>query len=181
VPSGYSPAALQTYVIIEFTYPIDTVQTFRTGVSTGSTNAEYPSSGYRFSIKRTDSKFKRVTNRKELKLSIFYKAGFLRPDRQLGVAFVKLTGLEQSATIHESVDVYENDHKKKVGGKLEVKIRIKEAIGAAKSSELLSQRWLVIDRFEDIVNISLINNSNFLSRFVLRLLMANHQQQSKLN
>jgi hypothetical protein len=95
-------------------------------------------------------------NRKELKLSIFYRAGLFRSDRQLGTASVKLAGLEQTSTIHESVDVYENDHKKKAEGKLEVKIRIKEALGQTKSSELLSQKWLVIDRFEEIVNIKLI-------------------------
>lgn len=93
--------------------------------------------------------------RKEIKCIIYYRAGFLRADRQLGVAFVKLADLEQTATIHESVNVYENDHKKKAEGKLEVKIRIKEALGQTKSSELLTQKWLVIDRFEDIVNIKL--------------------------
>lgn len=90
-------------------------------------------------------------SRKELKLSIFYKVGFLRSDRLLGIAYVKMAPLEQLATIHESVDVFENDHKKKAEGKLEVKIRIKEALGSTKSSQISSQRWLVIDRFEDIV------------------------------
>jgi coiled-coil and C2 domain-containing protein 1 len=154
VPSGYLSAALETYVVIEFPYPPETSQTARTRHATGSMNAEYPDSLHKFQIKRNDGKFKRLMNRKELKLSIFYKVGFLRSDRQLGTASIKLAGLEQSSTLHESVDVYENDHKKKPEGKLEVKIRIKEALGQTKSSELLSQ--LVIDRFEDIVNI-LIN------------------------
>jgi coiled-coil and C2 domain-containing protein 1 len=164
VPSGYSPTTLQTYVIIEFPYPADTVQTARTRPTTGSINAEYPDSLHRFPIKRADNKFKRFINRKEIKLSIFYKAGFLRQDRQLGIAFIKLTGLEQSATIHESVDVYENDHRKKAEGKLEVKIRIKEAIGPTKSSELLPQRWLVIDRFEEIGSNSKPSAAHLLSK-----------------
>jgi hypothetical protein len=184
VPSGYSSAALQTYVIIEFPYPPETIQKAQTRFATGSINAEYPDSLHKFQIKRNDGKFKRFIGRKDLKLSIFYKAGFLQGNRQLGTAFIKLAGLDQSAIIHESVDIYENDHKKKAEGKLEVKIRIKEALGPTKSSELIPQRWLVIDRFEEIVNILLINDFkifNLNSFFRFSLLMVNYQQQSKLN
>ena len=151
VPSGFQSTALETYVVIEFPYPPETPQTARTRHAIGSTNVEY-SNTHKFQIKRTDGKFKRLMGRKDLKLSIFYKAGFLRSDRLLGTASVKLAGLEQSSTIHESVDVYENEHKKKPEGKLEVKIRIKEALGQMKASEVLLQRWLVIDRFEETVN-----------------------------
>jgi hypothetical protein len=99
-----------------------------------------------------------------LKLTIYYKAGFLRSDRPLGTASIKLAPLEHTSTIHESVDIYENDHKKKPEGKLEVKIRIKEAIGPTKSSELLSQRWLVIDRFEEISTNSKPSTTNLRSK-----------------
>ena len=91
--------------------------------------------------------------RKELKLSVFHKAGFLRGDRLLGVASLKLAALDHSSTIHESVDVYDSERKKKAEGKLEVKVRIKEALGSNKASESTTQRWLVIDRFEETVNI----------------------------
>lgn len=155
-PGGYSATALETCVIIEFPFPTDAVQTARTRFAMGSVNAEYPDSLHKFQIKRND-KFKRLMLRKELKLSIFHKAGFLRADRQLGVAFVKLAALDETATIHEPVNVYENEHKKKAEGKLEVKIRIKEALGQTKTSELSTQKWLVIDRFEDIVNIIFIS------------------------
>jgi coiled-coil and C2 domain-containing protein 1 len=179
VPPGYSSTNLDTYVIIEFPYPPETPQTARTRNVIGSTNAEYPGSLHRFQIKRTDTRFKRLLNRKDLKLSIFYKAGFLRSDRPLGTASIKLAPLEHTSTIHESVDIYENDHKKKPEGKLEVKIRIKEAIGPTKSSELLSQRWLVIDRFEEIVNLILIDFHFISFQFFFSLLIVNHRQQSK--
>ena len=96
-------------------------------------------------------------------LVIYYKAGFLRADRQLGVAAVKLANLETRATIHESVDVFENDHRKKAQGKLEVKIRIREALGPSKAADLTSQRWLVIDRFDDTVSLPIDRLSS--SRF----------------
>ncbi|CAF0956829.1 unnamed protein product [Rotaria sordida] len=150
VPSGQSSSSLETYVAIEFPYPTETPQTARTRHTIGSVNAEYPDSLHKFYIKRNDAKFRRLMNRKELKLAVFYKAGFLRSDRPLGIASMKLATLEQSCTIHESVDLYESEHKKKIEGKLEVKLRIKEALGQTKASDILPQRWLVIDRFEEL-------------------------------
>lgn len=94
-----------------------------------------------------------MLGRKDLKLSIFYRAGFLRADRQLGVAFVKLAPLDECAIIHESVDIYENDHRKKPHGKLEIKIRIREGLGPNKASEVSPRRWLIIDRIEDTVSV----------------------------
>lgn len=155
VPSGYSSNSLETYVVIEFPFPTEAPQSARTRHGTGSTNAEYSDSLHKFQIKRNDSKLKRSWGRKELKLTIFHKAGFLRSDRQLGVASVKLAPLEQLSTLDETVDVYETEHKKKAEGKLQVKIRIREALGLTKSSEVSSQKWLVIDRFEDIVSFSI--------------------------
>jgi coiled-coil and C2 domain-containing protein 1 len=165
--------------MIEFPYPTEEPQIARTRHAVGSTNAEYPESVHKFYIKRNDAKFKRLMNRKELKLAVFYKPGFLRSDRPLGTASIKLAPLEHTSTIHESVDIYENDHKKKPEGKLEVKIRIKEATGPTKSSELLSQRWLVIDRFEEIVNLILIDFHFISFQFFFSLLIVNHRQQSK--
>ncbi|CAF0973323.1 unnamed protein product [Rotaria sp. Silwood1] len=149
VPQGQSASSLETYVFIEFPYPTETPQTARTRLAVGSVNAEYPDSLHKFYIKRNDAKFRRLMNRKELKLAVFYKAGFLRSDRPLGIASIKLAELEQACTIHESVDLYESEHKKKIEGKLEVKLRIKEALGQTKASDILPQRWLVIDRFEE--------------------------------
>ncbi|CAF3908062.1 unnamed protein product [Rotaria sp. Silwood2] len=150
VPSGQSASSLETYVAIEFPYPTETPQTARTRHAVGSVNAEYPDSLHKFYIKSNDAKFRRLMNRKELKLAVFYKAGFLRSDRPLGTASIKLATLEQACTIHESVDLYESEHKKKIEGKLEVKLRIKEALGQTKASDILPQRWLVIDRFEEL-------------------------------
>ncbi|CAF3989952.1 unnamed protein product [Rotaria magnacalcarata] len=149
VPSGFSSATLETYVMIEFPYPTETPQTGRTRHTVGSINAEYPESEHKFYIKRNDAKFRRLMSRKELKLAVFYKPGFLRSDRPLGTASIKLAALEQTCTIHESVDLFESEHKKKIEGKLEIKLRIKEALGQTKASDILPQRWLVIDRFEE--------------------------------
>ena len=99
VPSGHSSSSLETYVIIELPYPTDAPQTARTRHAVGSTNAEYPDSLHKFYIKRNDAKFRRLMNRKELQLAVFYKTGFLRSDRPLGTASIKLATLEQTCTI----------------------------------------------------------------------------------
>ena len=142
---------METYVVVEFPYPTETPQTAKTRHATGAANAEYPESRHKFYIKRNDAKFRRLMSRKELRMAVFYKAGFLRADRPLGVASIKLMNLEQFCTIHESVDLFEAEHRKKIEGKLEVKIRIREALSHTKASEILPQRWLVIDRFEETV------------------------------
>jgi coiled-coil and C2 domain-containing protein 1 len=151
VPSGYASKSLETYVTIEFPFPPETSQTARTRYAVGSVNAEYGDSTHRFTITRSQTRLRRLMNRKELRLAIYYKVGFLRNDRQLGLATLKLADLEQLANIHESVDVYDCDDKRKVEGKLEVRIRIKEALGPVKASEVSTQHWLVINRFEDTV------------------------------
>ncbi|UJR27493.1 hypothetical protein I4U23_008777 [Adineta vaga] len=103
---------LETYVITEFPYPPETPQTARTRHGTGSAIVEYADSLHKFQIKLNDNKFKRLMSRKEVKLSIFYKVGFLRSDRLLGVAYKHLD--------RQNLRKYH------------------------------PQRWLVIDRFEDI-------------------------------
>ena len=180
VPSGYSPTAFETYVIIEFPYPAETPPQARTRHTVGSANAEYADPPHKFPIRRNDTKLRRLLSRKELKLSIYYRAGFLRADRLLGVAFVKLSPLEECAIIHESVDIYENEHRKKPHGKLEVKIRIREGLGPSKASELSPQRWLFIDRFDDVVNILFFNDRiNTFLFIVSSLQMGSPHQQSK--
>ena len=67
------------------------------------------------------------------------------------------------------MNVYDSEHKKKVEGKLEIKLRVKEALGQSKASELSSQRWLVIDRFEDIVSLPAVPATRSL--FGLSLLL----------
>ena len=152
VPAGHTSASLETYVTIEFPYPTDEPQMARTRHIADANNAEYPESQHKFYIKRNDAKFRRLMNRKELRFAVFYKPGFLRSDRPLGTASLKLAQLEHACTIHESVDLYECEHKKKIEGKLEIKLRIREALEQTKASEILPQRWLVIDRFPELVN-----------------------------
>lgn len=140
---------METFVVIEFPYPTEEPQVAKTRHAVGMGNAEYPEAQHKFYIKRNDAKFRRLMNRKEMKFVVYYKPGFLRSDRPLGIASLKLAALEQQCTIHESIDLFEVEHKKKIEGKLEVKVRIYEALGQNRASDILPQRWLIIDRFEE--------------------------------
>ncbi|CAF1094841.1 unnamed protein product [Didymodactylos carnosus] len=150
LPQGYTDKTLETYVHVEFPYPPETSQQGKTKRVYGAQISEYHEI-LRFYIKRNDAKFKRLMNRKELKLVVYYRSGFMKmTEKVLGTSSIKLQPLEDNCTIHESVDLYEHEHKKRIEGKIECKIRIREALGQAKASEVLPQRWLVIDRFEEI-------------------------------
>ncbi|KAG8305447.1 hypothetical protein J6590_069785 [Homalodisca vitripennis] len=68
--------------------------------------------------------------------------GFFRGDSLIGTALVKLQPLETKCMLHESFDLM--DGRKTVGGKLEVKVRLRNPI-QAKQVERVEEKWLVID------------------------------------
>ncbi|KAJ8305464.1 hypothetical protein KUTeg_016009 [Tegillarca granosa] len=70
--------------------------------------------------------------------------GFLKSDKMMGTANVKLLPLESTCTLHDSFDLA--DGRKSVGGKLEVKIRIRDPL-KSKQVEEVKEKWLVIDQF----------------------------------
>ncbi|CAF1579358.1 unnamed protein product [Didymodactylos carnosus] len=154
IPQGYTDKTLETFVHIAFPYPSETSQQGKTKRVLGAQNPEYFEI-FKFHIKRNDAKFKRLMSRKELKLIIYYRSGFMKMNEKiLGTSSIKLQSLEDNCTIHESVDLYEHEHKKRIEGKIECKIRIREALGQKKISEVVSQRWLVIDQFKEFVRIN---------------------------
>ncbi|VDI11101.1 coiled-coil and C2 domain-containing protein 1 [Mytilus galloprovincialis] len=70
--------------------------------------------------------------------------GFLKSDKLLGTVNVKLHGLDSECTLHDSHDLTEG--RKQVGGKLEVKLRIRDPF-KGKQVEVTKEKWLVIDQF----------------------------------
>jgi len=94
----------------------------------------------------------------ELQLDIF--RGFLRSDTLVGTATVKLADLMNHCVIHTAVDVntllnnlFENrfiisflqlmDGRRPIGGKLEVKIRLRDPI-IGKEVEQVQEKWTVL-------------------------------------
>ncbi|KAL3868975.1 hypothetical protein ACJMK2_041720 [Sinanodonta woodiana] len=142
-PSGYSEKDLDTYVKFEFPFPTEDPQVGQTDTVKGTFNPEYKHSA-KLQMNRKSRAFVRVVERKAIKCEVFYKRGFLKSDKLLGTVNVKFQPLESQCTAHDSYDLM--DGRKAVGGKLEVKVRIRDPF-KNKQVEEVKEKWLVIDQF----------------------------------
>lgn len=116
-------------------------QVFRSDVVRGTNNPAY-SAVHKFSVNRKSRSFQRVIKSRAIKAEIYYKRGFLKSDKVLGTATVKLAGLENHAELHDSFNLLEG--RKAVGGRLEVHLRLREPL-AGRQVEEMREKWLCID------------------------------------
>ena len=135
-----NPKDVDTYIKWEFPFPRDAPTYDKTSVIKDSNNPEY-NSLFKIVINPRDKSFQRVVKRGAVKLEVWAKGGFFRSDSLIGTASVKLAPLETSCTIHDSYDLY--DGRKPVGGKIEVKLRVRNGI-LAKQIEQAQEKRLVI-------------------------------------
>ncbi|XP_076181781.1 lethal (2) giant discs 1 isoform X2 [Ptiloglossa arizonensis] len=133
-----------TYVMFEFPYPSDSPPSDRTSTVKGTCNPEYqavfPLTGI---IDRTSRQCQRVFKRHALKCQVWAKGGFFRSDSLLGTVTVKLQPLETQCELHDSFPLL--DGRKPTGGKLELKIRLRNPI-LTKQVEQITDKWLIIDQ-----------------------------------
>lgn len=141
-PSGFEAKDVDTYVKFEFPYPQEKPQQDKTATIKGTASPEYDQS-FKLEINRKRSGQRIFTN-KAVKFEIYYRAGFLKGDKLLATASVKLEPLMSKFEVHESMDLY--DGRRTCGGRLEVKMRIREPI-VGKQIEDVTEKWLVIDKF----------------------------------
>ncbi|XP_053687957.1 coiled-coil and C2 domain-containing protein 1-like isoform X2 [Sabethes cyaneus] len=136
-----NPREIDTYVKLEFPYPQDDPTRGKTALVRDTDNPEY---NHRHSIEihRNQRACQRIFKRQSLKCEIYSKGGFLRSDTLIGTVTVKLQPLETQCEIHDSFPLM--DGRKTVGGKLEVKIRVRNPI-LAKQIEQINEKWLIID------------------------------------
>lgn len=138
------PREADTYVMFEFPFPSDNHATDRTSTIKDSANPEYqavfPLNGI---INRTSRQCQRAFKRHALKCEVWAKGGFLRSDSLLGTVTVKLQPLESQCTLHDSFPL--KDGRKATGGKLELKIRLRNPI-LFKQIENVTDKWLTIDQ-----------------------------------
>jgi len=135
-----NPKDVDTYIKWEFPFPRDAPTYDKTGVVKDSNNPEYNST-FKIVINPRDKTFQRVVKRGAVKVEVWAKGGFFRSDTLIGTASVKIAPLETKCTIHDSYDLY--DGRKPVGGKVEVKMRIRNGI-LAKEIEQAQEKWLVV-------------------------------------
>lgn len=92
-----------------------------------------------FSIERKS----RALQTKAVRLEVWCKGGWFHSDKQLGHIKVPLADLLTQCPMHDSFDIT-NDRKNMVGGKLEVRIRVRNPI-ITKQLEKRVGKWLLID------------------------------------
>ncbi|KAH9492091.1 Coiled-coil and C2 domain-containing protein 1-like [Bulinus truncatus] len=143
LPAGLSEKDMDTAVKYEMAFPTEQPQTGGTGTVKNTINPEYNET-VKLQINRKSKGLYRFVERKSIKLDVFFKRGFFKGDKLLGTVNVKLQPLENQCTIHESFDLMEG--RKTVGGKLEVKIRIRDPFKNKQVDEV-KEKWLVIDQF----------------------------------
>ncbi|XP_058993354.1 coiled-coil and C2 domain-containing protein 1B isoform X2 [Mustela lutreola] len=141
-PSGVTPDDLDAFVRFEFHYPnSDQAQKNKTAVVKNTNSPEFDQL-FKLNINRNHRGFRRVIQSKGIKFEIFHKGSFFRSDKLVGTAHVKLERLENECEIREIVEVL--DGRKPTGGKLEVKVRLREPL-SGQDMQVVTENWLVLE------------------------------------
>uniref|UniRef100_A0A674NLX8 Coiled-coil and C2 domain-containing protein 1B n=1 Tax=Takifugu rubripes TaxID=31033 RepID=A0A674NLX8_TAKRU len=140
-PTGVQPNDLDAYVKFDFPYPsTEQPQKHKTSVIKNTNCPEYNQS-FTLSINRNHRGFRRVVSSRGLKLELLHKGGFLRSDKPIGTAVVKLDKLETQSEIREIIEVMNG--RKPTGGRVEVKVRLREPL-SGQDMQTSTERWLLI-------------------------------------
>ncbi|KAH8319046.1 hypothetical protein KR067_005763 [Drosophila pandora] len=154
-----NPKEVDTYVRVEFPLLNDESFKTKTNVIRDTSSPDYDER-FKVDIQRSNRQFQRIFKRHGVKFEIYSRGcsidccglsrklplccfrGFLRSDTLIGTINVKLQPLETKCDIHDTYDLM--DGRKQVGGKLEVKIRVRNPI-LTKQIEHINEKWLVLD------------------------------------
>nr|XP_012631697.1 coiled-coil and C2 domain-containing protein 1B isoform X1 [Microcebus murinus]XP_012631698.1 coiled-coil and C2 domain-containing protein 1B isoform X1 [Microcebus murinus]XP_012631699.1 coiled-coil and C2 domain-containing protein 1B isoform X1 [Microcebus murinus] len=141
-PPGVTPDDLDAFVRFEFHYPnSDQAQKGKTAVVKNTNSPEFDQL-FKLNINRNHRSFRRVIQSKGIKFEIFHKGSFFRSDKLAGTAQLKLERLENECEIREIVEVL--DGRKPTGGKLEVKVRLREPL-SGQDMQMVTENWLVLE------------------------------------
>ncbi|XP_051559405.1 coiled-coil and C2 domain-containing protein 1A-like [Myxocyprinus asiaticus] len=141
-PPGVSASDLDASVRFEFPFPsAEEAQRDKTS-TVKNTNCPEFKEQFKLNIKRDHRGFKRIVQTKGIKFEIIHKGGLFKTDKVVGSAQLKLEALENQCEIREIIDVL--DGRKATGGKLEVRVKIREPLGGVQLQSV-TEKWLVID------------------------------------
>ncbi|XP_062846565.1 coiled-coil and C2 domain-containing protein 1A-like [Trichomycterus rosablanca] len=141
-PPGVSAGDLDASVRFEFPFPsAEEAQRDKTGTVKGTNSPEFRAP-FRLQMNRTHRGFKRVVQTKGIKFEIIHKGGLFKTDKVVGNAQLKLEALENQCEVREIIEVL--DGRKATGGKLEVRVRIREPLGGVQLQPV-TEKWMVVD------------------------------------
>ncbi|XP_065511460.1 coiled-coil and C2 domain-containing protein 1B [Caloenas nicobarica] len=141
-PPGVSPRDLDAFVKFEFQYPsAEQPQKSKTPVINNNNCPEY-NQLFKLNINRNHRGFRRAIRSKGIKFEVFHKGSFFRSDKQVGTAHLKLEKLESECEVREIIEIF--DGRKPTGGKLEVKVRLREPL-SGQDLQTITENWLVLE------------------------------------
>lgn len=141
-PPGGSPNDLDASVKFEFPFPsAEEAQRDKTSTVKSTNNPEFKEQ-FKLNINRSHRAFKRVIQSKGIKFEIIHKGNLFKNDKVVGTAQVKLEALENNCDFREFIEVM--DGRKATGGKLEVRVKIREPVSGA-HLQPLTEKWLVLE------------------------------------
>ncbi|XP_067296818.1 coiled-coil and C2 domain-containing protein 1A isoform X2 [Pseudorasbora parva] len=141
-PPGVSASDLDASVRFEFPFPsAEEAQRDKTS-TVKNTNCPEFKEQFKLNIKRDHRGFKRIVQAKGIKFEIVHKGGLFKTDKVVGSAQLKLEALENQCEIREIIDVL--DGRKATGGKLEVRVKIREPLGGVQLQPV-TEKWIVLD------------------------------------
>ncbi|XP_069794772.1 coiled-coil and C2 domain-containing protein 1B isoform X2 [Narcine bancroftii] len=141
-PSGVAAHDLDAFVKFEFQYPsVEQAQRNKTTVIKNTNCPEY-NERFILNINRNHRGFKRIIQTKGIKFEVFHKGGFFRSDKPVGTAQLKLDMLETECEVREIVEIF--DGRKSTGGRLELKVRIREPL-SRQDMQTITEKWLILD------------------------------------
>ncbi|NXF82974.1 C2D1B protein, partial [Sclerurus mexicanus] len=141
-PPGVSPRDLDAFVKFEFQYPsAEQPQKSKTPVINNNNSPEY-NQLFKLNINRNHRGFRRAIRSKGIKFEVFHKGSFFRSDKHVGTAHLKLDKLESECEVREIIEIF--DGRKPTGGKLEVKVRLREPL-SGQDLQTVTENWLVLE------------------------------------
>lgn len=142
-PSGIATNDLDAFVKFDFPYPsTEQPQKHRTAVVKNNNSPEFNQT-FTLNINRNHRGFRRQVQSKGIKLELLHKGGFLRSDKPIGTAHIKLEKLETESEVREIAEVI--DGRKPTGGRVEVRVRLREPL-SGQDLQTTTERWLVLDQ-----------------------------------
>nr|XP_021380690.1 coiled-coil and C2 domain-containing protein 1B [Lonchura striata domestica] len=144
-PPGVSPRDLDAFVKFEFQYPSASPAHHLTPSFLPLcfiSLAEY-NQLFKLNINRNHRGFRRAIRSKGIKFEVFHKGSFFRSDKHVGTAHLKLDKLESECEVREIIEIF--DGRKPTGGKLEVKVRLREPL-SGQDLQTVTENWLVLER-----------------------------------
>uniref|UniRef100_A0A673ZWK3 Coiled-coil and C2 domain-containing protein 1B n=1 Tax=Salmo trutta TaxID=8032 RepID=A0A673ZWK3_SALTR len=137
-PSGIATNDLDAFVKFDFPYPSTLTPFHVISLSAPEFNQTFT-----LNINRNHRGFRRVVQSKGMKLELLHKGGFLRSDKPIGTAHIKLEKLETESEVREIAEVI--DGRKPTGGRVEVRVRLREPL-SGQDLQTTTERWLVLDQ-----------------------------------